>query len=265
MTYETLLMETSSAGIATLTLNRPGKLNALTELMFTELHAALQSLETREDVRVVILTGAGRGFCAGLDLDLAAELPAMPTTRFYTLQKRWAAAVAALRFARIPIIAAVNGAAAGAGFSLALAADLRVTSAEARFNAAFVRIGLSGGDCGISWLLPRVVGLGLASEILLTGRFVTAEESLRIGLSNRVVPAGDLIPAAAALAAQIAANSPFGVALTKEILQTNVDAPSLTAAIELENRSQVLAACTADMAEALAAFREKRAPVYTGT
>jgi enoyl-CoA hydratase len=177
MTYETLTIETNPTGIAVLTLNRPAKLNALTDLMFAELHAAIQALETRNDVRAVVLTGSGRGFCAGLDLDLATELPAMPTTRFYTLQRRWAAAIAALRLTPIPVIAAVNGPAAGAGFSLALAADLRVASQEAKFNAAFVRIGLSGGDCGISWLLPRVVGLGLASEILLTGRFVTADEA----------------------------------------------------------------------------------------
>jgi enoyl-CoA hydratase/carnithine racemase len=188
----------------------------------------------------------------------------MPTTRFYALQRRLAAAIAALRFTPIPVIAAVNGPAAGAGFSLALAAELRVASEEAKFNAAFVCIGLSGGDCGISWLLPRVRGLGLASEILLTGRFVPADESVKIGLSNRLVPAAELMPAATALAEQIAANSPFGVALTKEILQTNVDAPSLAAAIELENRSQALATRTADITEALAAFRDKRAPTFTG-
>jgi len=128
MTYETLVMQSSPAGIAMLTLNRPGKLNALTDLMFTELHDAVRSLETRDDVRAIILTGSGRGFCAGLDLDLAAKLPAMPTTRFYALQRRWAAAIAALRFTPIPVIAAINGPAAGAGFSLALAADMRVIS-----------------------------------------------------------------------------------------------------------------------------------------
>jgi enoyl-CoA hydratase len=208
--------------------------------------------------------GSGRGFCAGLDLDLAAELPAMPVTHFYALQRRWAAAITALRFTPISVIAAVNGPAAGAGFSAALAADLRVGSEQAKFDAAFVHIGVSGGDCGISWLLPRIVGLGLASEILLTGRFVTADESTRIGLSNRVVPAGELMPAATVIAEQIAANSPFGVALTKEILQTNVDAPSLAAAIELEKRSQALATRTANMTKALAALRETCAPRFTG-
>lgn len=193
MTYETLAVQDSASGVAVVTLNRPGKLNALTDAMFTELHDAVRSLAARDEVRAVVLTGSGRGFCAGLDLDLAAELPAMPATRFYEAQKRWASAVAALRLTRLPVIAAVNGAAAGAGFSIALAADMRVVSPEARFNAAFVRIGLSGGDCGISWLLPRVVGLGLATEILLTGRFVTAEESVRIGLSNRLVAAENLI------------------------------------------------------------------------
>ena len=160
MTYETLVVEANSAGVAVLTLNRPGKLNALTDMMFTELHAAVQSLKTRDDVRVIILTGSGRGFCAGLDLDLAAQLPAMPTTRFYALQRRWAAAIAALRFTPIPVIAAVNGPAAGAGFSLALAADLRVASEEVRFNAAFVRIGLSGGTAGSHGCCPLSWALG---------------------------------------------------------------------------------------------------------
>jgi enoyl-CoA hydratase/carnithine racemase len=156
----------------------------------------------------------------------------------------------------------VNGAAAGAGFSLALAADIRVVSPRAKFNAAFVRIGLSGGDCGISWTLPRIVGLGLASELLFTGRFVDAEESVRVGLANELVAEEDLTEKALSMAEQIATNSPFGISLTKELLQTNVDAPSLEAAIELENRSQVLATRTEDMVEALAAFRAKRVPAF---
>ena len=256
-------VSTPTAGIALVTLDRPDKLNALTDEMFSELEATVRTLAD-QGARAIVLTGAGRAFCAGLDLDLAGRLPALPAAEFYTRQRRWSAAVAALRAIPVPVIAAVNGAAAGAGLSLALAADIRLVAPTARFNAAFVRIGLSGGDCGSSWLLPRIIGLGPAAELLYTGRFVDADEAVRIGLANRLVPASQLVDAGLELAAQIAANSPFGVALSKELLQTNVDAPSLSAAIELENRSQVLAAQTADMAEALAAFRQKRQPQFTG-
>jgi enoyl-CoA hydratase len=163
-----------------------------------------------------------------------------------------------------PVIAAVNGAAAGAGFSLALAADIRLAAPAARFNAAFVKIGLTGGDCGSSWMLPRIVGLGHASDILLTGRFVDADEAARIGLVNRVVPAQDLRQEAIALATSITDNSPLGVRLTKQVVQMNVDAPSLHAALEVENRNQALASRTEDMNEALQAFVERRKPSFSG-
>ena len=163
-----------------------------------------------------------------------------------------------------PVIAAVNGPAAGAGMGLALAADIRLASTTAKFNAAFIRIGLTGGDVGTSWMLPRLIGLGRAYEMLLTGRFVEAEEALRIGLVTQVTEGEELLPAALAVADLICGNSPFGVRMTKRVVQTNVDAPSLDVAIALENRNQVLAVQTEDMAEALNAFREKRPPVFTG-
>ncbi len=153
----------------------------------------------------------------------------------------------------------------GAGLGLAQAADIRICSTEARFNAAFVRIGLSAGDVGCSWALPRIVGLGRALEILLTGRFVDAEEALRIGLVSDVVTSDELMDRALATAALISSNSPFGTQLSKEVVHTNVDAPSLAAALELENRTQVLATRSPDMVEALTAFREKRAPVFGHT
>jgi enoyl-CoA hydratase/carnithine racemase len=185
-------------------------------------------------------------------------------SEFLRGQETWARAITAFRRLAVPVIAAVNGAAAGAGFSLALAADIRLAAPAARFSAAFIKIGLTGGDCGSSWALPRIVGLGLAYEILLSGRFVDAEEAARIGLVNRVVTEDALLGDALALARQIAANSPLGVRLTKQVVQTNVDAPSLEAAVELENRGQALAGSTQDMAEALRAFNEKRQPVFTG-
>jgi enoyl-CoA hydratase len=231
--------------------------------MFTEIGRLCRQLQADPAARVLVLTGAGRGFCAGLDLDLAQQLPGMPATEFLATQERWAASsVAALRSLTKPVIAAVHGAAAGAGMSLALAADLRVASNDARFNAAFVRIGLSGGDIGSSWLLPRLVGLGRAYDILLTGRFVDATEALDMGLVNRVVDRENLLDSAHELATQIVANSPFGIALTKQVVQQNVDAPSVEAAVAVENRCQVLASRTEDMTEALTAFREKRPPVY---
>jgi enoyl-CoA hydratase/carnithine racemase len=263
-TWETLLVDQPRAGIAVATLNRPDRLNALTFAMFDELTQLAADIGADEQVRVLVLTGAGRGFCAGLDLSDAASLPDMPAAKFLEGQERWSRAITAFRRLPKPVIAAVNGPAAGAGFSLALAADIRIAAPAARFNAAFIKIGLTGGDCGSSWMLPRIVGLGHAYEILLTGRLVEADEAARIGLVNRVVPAGDLLTAALEMAAQIAANSPLGVRLTKQMVQVNVDAPSLEAAVELENRNQTLAAGTQDMTEALTAFREKRPPVFTG-
>ena len=263
-TCETLLVDRPRAGIAVATLNRPDRLNALTFGMFDELAQLAADVGADDRVRVLVLTGAGRGFCAGLDLGDAATLPDMPAARFLEGQERWSRAITAFRRLPKPVIAAVNGPAAGAGFSLALAADIRIAAPAARFNAAFIKIGLTGGDCGSSWLLPRIVGLGHAYEILLTGRLVEADEAARIGLVNRVVPAEDLLTAALEVAELIAANSPLGVRLTKQMVQVNVDAPSLEAAVELENRNQALAAGTEDMVEAFTAFREKRPPVFTG-
>lgn len=259
--FETLQVSSPAAGVTLVMLNRPERRNALTFRAFAELQALCDQVASDNTVRVVVLTGAGAGFCAGLDLDQAATLPQLDAADMLHRQEGWAGAITAFRLLPVPVIAAVNGAAAGAGFSLALAADVRLASPAARFNAAFVRIGLSGGDCGSSWLLPRIVGLGRASELLLTGRFVDADEAAAMGLVNRVVPAESLLAESLALAEQISTNSPLGVRLTKQALQANVDAP-LSAALELENRNQVLATRGPDMAEALAAFREKRQPRF---
>jgi len=262
--YTTLTLDRARPGVAVLTLNRPERLNAITFRMFEEWRTVCAEVAADDDVRVLVVTGAGRAFCAGLDLGDAETLPGMTVPEMMRGQESWADATASFHRLPKPVIAAVNGAAAGAGFSLALSADIRIAAPDARFNAAFVRIGLSGGDCGSSWFLPRVVGLGRAAEILLTGRFVGAEEAATIGLVNRVVPADELLNEALAMADQIASNTPLGVMLTKRVLHTNVDAPSLTAALEVENRNQVLTTRTQDMAEALSAFREKRPPRYTG-
>ena len=246
------------------TLNRPERMNALTFGTFDELRWLCEDVGADASARVLVLTGAGRGFCSGLDLADADQLSEMSPPEMLARQEGWAAGIAAFRALPKPVVAAVNGAAAGAGLALALAADLRVASTAARFNAAFVRIGLSGGDVGVSWMLPRIVGLGRAAEIMLTGRMVDATYAERIGLVNTVTEPDALLDAAFDLAGEMVSNSPFGLRLTKQVLQTNVDAPSLEAALELENRNQVLTTRTEDMAEALAAFREKRSPRFQG-
>lgn len=261
---DVLLVEVESDGCAVVTMHRPDRLNAINSAMFAELDRVLMALDADPAVRAIVLTGAGRGFCAGLDLEQAAAIPAMSVTEMYALQAAGARTLTRARDIATPVIAAVNGPASGGGLALALAADVRIASPEAVFNVAFVRLGLTGCDVGVSWLLPRVVGLGHASEMMLTGRRVHAEEAARIGLVNRVVAADQLLGAARETAALIAGNSPFGVALTKEGLQLAVDAPSLQAALAIENRNQVLASRTADMAEAISAFVERRPPRFTG-
>src|SRR3954468_15711944 len=243
-------------GVALLTLNRPERLNALSAPLVEDLHAALDAID--DAVRVVVLTGAGRGFCAGLDL----KEPMGDGTVVGGLraQERIAGLMLKLRALSQPVIAAVNGAAAGGGLALALSSDVRLAAEEARFNVAFVKLGVSGADMGVSHLLPRIVGIGHASELMLTGRLVGAEEAARIGLANRVVPAGELLEAAGELAAEIVANAPFGVRMTKEVLRHNVDAQSAAAAIAIENRTQILAVQTGQIVEAMTAFAEKRPP-----
>ncbi|HEX4752806.1 MAG TPA: enoyl-CoA hydratase-related protein [Solirubrobacterales bacterium] len=258
--YETLRLERTRPGIATLTLSRPDRLNALSWEMVEELGMALAEIGADREVRVVVLTGEGRGFCAGIDIkqpDAVGSGDGDPIA-VYHRQEAVAGLAIALRDLPQPVVAAVNGPAAGGGMALALAADVRVCSTAARFNVAFVKIGLSGCDIGVSYLLPRIVGLGLASELMLTGRMVEAEEAARVGLANRVVEPDDLLACADEMADQIAANSPFGVWMTKQVLGRNVDAGSLRSAIELENRTQVLTTRTDDMKEALAAFVERR-------
>jgi enoyl-CoA hydratase/carnithine racemase len=261
--YETFTVEPSGDGVVLMTLNRPDRMNAITFQMFDEMHAFCDELIADDDARALVITGAGRGFCAGLDLDEAYTLADMSPHEMMLGQQRWAGAFAKFHELPQPVIAAVNGPAAGGGLGFALVADIRLASPAARFNAAFVRIGLSAGDVGVSWSLPRVVGLGRAAEIMLTGRFVEAEEAERIGLVNRVVPAEQLLEEAFEVAALIARNSPFGVTLTKRVLNANVDAGSLSQAIELENRGQTLSTRGADFIEALSSFRDKRAPQFT--
>ena len=198
--YETLLLERPAAGVVQVTLNRPDRYNAMTVTMFDELESIARAIGDDRDVRVVILTGAGKAFCAGYDLDEAEELPSLGALGMLDRQERAARALSAVRGIPVPVIAAVNGPAAGGGMSLTLMADIRLGSPAARFNAAFVRIGLSAGDLGTSWLLPRLIGPSAAAEIGFTGRMVDAEEAERLGLLNRVTGPDDLLDQTLAMA-----------------------------------------------------------------
>lgn len=263
----TVRVEAAGAGITVVTLDRPDRLNAMTADLVSELHDALDAIADDTACRVVVLTGAGRGFCAGLDLTGYGTSPRSdgtnsPQARLAT-QQHIATLVPKLRSLRQPVIAAVNGPAAGGGLALALASDVRVAAASAKFNVAFVRIGLSGCDIGVSWLLPRLVGASKAFELLLTGRFVPADEAERMGLVSRVVPDGEALDAALETASAIVANSPMGVWMTKEVMWSQLEVSSLAAGIDLENRTQILTSFTDDHAEALRAFLDKRPPVWT--
>ncbi|MCW2992847.1 MAG: enoyl-CoA hydratase [Conexibacter sp.] len=261
----TLTTETLRDGVALLTLRRPEALNALTWPLIQEILDALDEVARDPEIRVLVLTGEGRGFCSGMDISQDDAVGSKGDVfSVYRRQELVASLALALRNLPQPVIAAVNGPAAGGGMSMAMACDIRLCSPAASFHASYVRVGLSGGDVGASHLLPRLVGFGMASELLLTGRAVGAEEALRIGLANRIVPAEELLDAAAELALEIAASSPFGIFMTKQVLGRNVDAGSLESAIELENRTQILATRTEDMAEALAAFKGKRPARFVG-
>jgi enoyl-CoA hydratase len=262
----TVTSDRVSPGVTLLTLNRPERLNAMTAELIGELHDALDSADTDRSCRVVVLTGAGRGFCAGLDLNgYGAPSGPRETGRVESglaTQKDIARLVPRLRAMSQPVIAAVNGPAAGGGLALALASDIRIAAASARFNVAFVRLGLSGCDIGVSWLLPRLLGASRAWELMLTGRIIDAEEADRIGLVLRVVPDDGLLDEALETAGLIAANSPWGVRMTKEVMWSQLEVSSLQAGIDLENRTQILSSFTGDMGEAVAAFLEKRPPNF---
>jgi enoyl-CoA hydratase len=257
-----VVLERAEPGIAVLRLNRPERLNALTDDTVSDLARTLDALGSDNELRVLILTGEGRGFCAGFDLTLAEQAPftqQLGEAAAWTVrQEAFAGIVTRLRALRAPVIAAVNGAANGAGLGIALACEIRIAAPTAAFNAAFVKVGMSSCDIGVSWLLPRCVGMSRAFEIMLTGRMVGADEAERIGLVSSVMPADQLLPRAFELARDIAANSAFGVWMTKRGAWANVEASSLQAAIELENRTQILARTTGELDRAAKALVNRR-------
>jgi len=266
MKYQSLEVRKAS-GVDWVTLNRPDSLNALDHTLVDELQDYFGSLYTDHAVRVVVLKGAGRALCAGFDLkqggpsgaDAVAEAD---SAEGLPRQRRISEIVLRMRRCPQAIIALVHGPACGGGFALALAADIRIAGQSARMNAAFIRIGLSACDIGVSYFLPRLVGVSVASELLMTGRFIGAERALRVGLVSEVVPDEHLEAVAGGYIEELLTTSPLGLRLTKECLNVNVDAGSLEAAVAMEDRNQVLCTQTEDFEEGLRAFRERRRPTY---
>lgn len=252
--------------VALITLNRPRRLNAMNQALIEGLYDACDEVDAHPMLRAVVITGAGRGFCAGADLGGYGTKPGTEdlgrVQRTFAVQQRITGLIPRLQRLKVPVIAAVNGPAAGGGFALVLGSDIRIAAASASFNVAFVRIGISACDIGTSWLLPRIVGAARAHELMLTGRIFDAVEAERIGLVTDVVADADLLDAALAKADLIRANSPFGVFMTKEVMWSALEIGSYQAAVDLENRTQVLASMTADAGEAMRAFLEEREPAF---
>lgn len=250
-------------GICDLELNRPDALNAINDLMLDELEALFDELAVREDVSVLLLRGAGRAFCVGLDIKQPRAGKGI--AEGLKLQQRLSNLIIKMRRQLPPVIALLQGEACGGGFSLALAADIRLAAENARMNAAFIKVGLSGCDVGLSYLLPKAVGSSLASELMLTGRFLLAGQARDLGLVSRIVPQSELFSSGYALAEQMLSHAPLGLRLTKQVLVANLDAGSIENAVILEDRQQVLLSRTDDFQEALLAFRERRKADFKGT
>ena len=262
----TVRLDRPTPAVAVITLNRPEQLNAITFELVDELHAALDELDRDNSCRVVVLTGAGRGFCSGLDLKSIG--PSSMSARIsgaragMRSQEHIANLVPHLRRTQQPVIAAINGVAYGGGLALACACDLRIAAESARMCVQFIKVGIGGCDIGISYTLPRLVGVSRAHDLILTARAFDAAEAERIGLVSRVVPDGAVLDAALETAETLCSYTPFGVVMTKQVMWANVDAPNVEAAIHMENRTQILASTTGDVAEAAAAFTERRPPVW---
>lgn len=249
--------------VAWLNLQRPERLNALNPELVERLHDYFVALYRRDDIRVVVMQGAGASFCAGLDLKEQKNPLEEGVVAMLAQQRRIRDIMLAMRRCPQPIIAMVQGAASGGGFALALASDIRLLTPDARMNAAFIRIGLSACDVGVSYFLPRMVGSSVAAEYLLTGRFITAERAYQLGLASRVAPMAELQVEADALVQDMLQTSPLGLRLTKDALGLAVDAASMEAVIALEDRNQILCTQTTDFQEGIAAFLAKRPPHYS--
>jgi enoyl-CoA hydratase len=248
---DTLSVQRPHDGVVVLHLNRPERLNAINEVMLDELTGTLTDVASDDSVNVVVLTGAGRGFCSGIDMrDFGAGVPGAtaPAIDRLRFQEAMAALPQAIRDIPQPVIAAVNGPCVGAGLALCLAADIRICSTAATFGNAAILLGLSGAEMGMSYFLPRIVGASVAADWMLTGRTVCAEEADRRGLVSEVTEPEELADRALEIASRIAELTPLGVQLTKRALQVNTDAAGLGPALELENRNQVLSHATEEAA-----------------
>jgi enoyl-CoA hydratase len=249
------------------TLNRPERLNAMSIDLVIELDEALEQVGNDNDTYVVVLTGAGRGFCSGLDLKDYGVIPNIDGLQVGRIAQRsmryYSQLISRMRRMPQPVLAAINGAAYGGGMCLSLAAEMRIAAESAEFNSTGIVNGLTSTELGASWLLPRLIGAAHSNDLLLTGRRVGADEALRMGLVSRVLPDDELLPEVLALAARMCEFSPYGLQMTKEIIWVNLENPSLEAAIEIEDRNQLMLGFTENLPEAIRAFDRKRSPVYT--
>ena len=263
----TVIVETARPHVRVVRLNRPERLNAMSIDLSLELKDALEQVGRDNDCRVIVLTGAGRAFCSGLDLKDHSVIPNIEGLTVPRIGPRairiYSQLVPIMRHTPQPILAAINGAAYGGGLCLALAADLRIASESALFNATGIVNGLTSTELGASWLLPRLIGAANANDILLTGRRLDAHEALRMGLVSRVLPDDELLDDALDIATAMCEFSPYGVQMTKQVLWANLENTSLAAAIELEDRNQIMLGMTDNLPEAISAFDQKRKPVYT--
>ena len=239
MPYETILYS-EEGHIGLLTLNRPETLNALNQKMIEELDVLLEALHRHDEIRVLIVTGAGdKGFCSGLDMqESAAQLFEASPDMIYTYQSLTSRLFYKMRLIPQPVVAAIHGAASGAGFSFAMASDVRLITPQARFNASYINIGLGGADLASSYFLPKLIGSGRANEFLLTGEFMGAEEALNLGFASRIVEKEMLLEAAFEMSLKMVEKNPLGLRMTKEAINQNLGVGSLEQALHLENRNQ---------------------------
>lgn len=281
MDFETIEFELDEKGIGIVTLNRPERLNALSFQMIKDLHQLLDHLMTNLDCRVVILKANGKAFCAGLDLKESTILqqkkkPPELKEKFFFMNAPENDIIKAKIYAQMytsqiiikmrkisqPIIALINGAASGAGFALALASDVRIASENARLNNAFIKVGFSGADLGVSYFLPRLIGMSRAAEILYTGRFIDANESKQIGIVSKVCSESELLDEAFKIAENFLEKSPLGLRMTKQAINATMDSPSLDTIAQIENITQMLCSTSSDIMEGIQSFFDKRKPKY---
>lgn len=263
----TVKIEKPRDQISIITLNRPRRLNAMSAELITDICEAFDRVAADNETRVAILTGAGRAFCSGLDLEDHGLVPGidgltLPRIAWRSIE-HFGQVVLHMRAMPQPIIAAINGAAYGGGLCLSLGADIRICEESTVFNATGIVNGLTSTELGASYLLPRLVGASHAFDMMLTGRTVDAAEAERMGLVSRIVPDGESVNTALSMAERMCKFSPYGLAMTKDCLWANLENTSLQAAIDFENRNQLLLGLTDNLPECITARKEKREPVYT--